>query len=123
MNKRVMPIVEDVASRLFAAEEAIDLALNKSADLAGFMPIARQQIRLSAEVGQDAIECLLSSMKLLSQARRQMIDTHKALAGTQKAARIAPRNFGGFVDKPRGYSAEQEAPVSLSVVGRERLSA
>lgn len=122
LNKMSVPIAANVASKLFAAEEAIDFALNKSAELAGLMPMARQQINLSAEVGQDAIEYLLDSMKRLGEARKHMIDAHKALARTQEAARIAPRNFGGFVDKPRGQ-AVRHSQVSLSLVKKASMSA
>ena len=106
MNRQNFEVAQTMATKLFAAEEAIDAALNKAADLAGFMPMARQEARVSAEVGQDAFEHILESMRMLTEARKSMIDTHGALARTQSSARLAPRNFGGFIDKPRYQEAK-----------------
>lgn len=116
MNRQNIEIAQNVAIKLFAAEEAIDAALNKSADLTGFIPVARQEMKVSAGVGQDAIEHLLESMTMLTQARKRMIEAHAALSRDQEAARIAPRNFGGFVDKPR-YARQ------LEIVTAERRAA
>ena len=119
MNRENILVAQNMASKLFAAEEAIDTALNKAADLAGFMPVARHEARVSAEVGQDAIEHLLESMRMLSEARKRMIDTHGALARTQASARLAPRNFGGFIDKPQF----RDEAHKLSVITAERQAA
>jgi len=119
MNRETIVVAQNMAAKLFAAEEAIDAAINKAADLASFMPMARQEARVSAEVGQDAIESVLESMRMLSEARKHMIETHGALARTQSSARIAPRNFGGFVNKPR-YNA---SATGLAIVAGDREAA
>ncbi len=119
MNRETIIVAQNMATKLFAAEEAIDAALNRAADLASFMPMARQEARLSAEVGQDAIESVLESMKMLSKARKHMIETHGALARTQSSARLAPRNFGGFIDKPR-YKA---SATGLAIVTADLAAA
>jgi len=119
MNRESFAVAQNMATKLFAAEEAIDDALNKAADLASFMPMARQEARVSAEVGQDAIESVLESMRMLSEARKHMILTHGALARTQSSARIASRNFGGFIDKPR-YNA---SAIGLAIVAADRAVA
>jgi hypothetical protein len=98
MNQRI-EVAQNVASRLFAVEEAIDTALACAADLIGTMPHARQQIGVSASVGQPAIEQVIASMSMLAEARRQMVAAHQSLAESAIAARVAPRNFGGFIDK------------------------
>lgn len=107
-------IAQDVAERLLAAEEAIDEALNKTANLVGFIPIARREARVSCEVGQDAIEHIVRTISMLSEARKSIVESHGALDRTHTAARLAPRNYGGFVDKPASASA------TLTVVGRSR---
>jgi hypothetical protein len=106
MRQQNIQVAISVAEKLLAAEEAIDDALNKAADLAGFMPLARRQAHVSCSVGQDAIERVLHSMLRLSEARQSMIETHAALAKTQHAARLAPRNYGGFIDKPERAALE-----------------
>ncbi len=119
MKNDTLAVAEDVATKLFAAEEAIDLALSKAADLASFVPLARQQVRVSADVGQEAIITLLASMATLGEARKQMIEVHGALAKAQKDVRLAPRNFGGFVNKPVQYPRVR----ALSAVPAEEMVA
>lgn len=115
MKQQNHQIAHDVARKLLAAEEAIDAALAKTAELVGFVPIARQQANVSCSVGQDAIEHLVRSISMLSEARKSIVYGHDALADTHTAARLAPRNYGGFVDKPQ--------QASLSVVDQNRSAA
>lgn len=115
MKQQNLQIAHDVAQKLLAAEEAIDAALNKSAELLAYVPLARLEANVSTEVGQDAIEHLVHSMSKLSEARRFMVEGHEALSRTQKAARLAPRNYGGFIDKPQ--------QASLTVVKPARTAA
>lgn len=94
-----LEIARNVAEQLLAAETAIDAALACAAGLVGTMPVARQQARLSAAVGQPAIEHVVASISMLSEARRFMVEAHKELADCRFQARIPPTNFGGFIDK------------------------
>lgn len=94
-------VARQVAQRLLAAEEAIDNALREAAQLAHYMPIARQEVGVSVEVGQEAIEEAIATLSSLSEARRKIMLTHRALAETQASAGLRERNYGGFVDKPR----------------------
>ncbi len=74
---------EQVAESLFAAEAAIDAALACTAKLAGQMPSVRQDARLSALIGQGAIEQAIEAMSALSHARRSICATHKELSLAQ----------------------------------------
>ena len=49
-------IGQEVADRLFAAEHAIDAAIARTAELAGYIPAARSDAGLACEVGQEALE-------------------------------------------------------------------
>jgi O-succinylbenzoate synthase len=100
MKQQVLPIARKVAAKLFAAEDAIDVAFAQTADLAGFLPEARQQARVSAVVGQPAVEQLVRVMAALSEARRVMVETHVAFASLQSDVGLRERNFGGFIEKP-----------------------
>lgn len=113
MTDNRLEIARQVADQLFAAETAIDTALAKTAALAGLMPSVRENARLSALVGQGAVERAIETMAALGEARRKIVETHKQLSITQKQMGLGPLNFGGWVDKP------QFASASLAVVASE----
>lgn len=100
MSKSNLVVARAIAERLLDAEEAVDAAFQKTAELAAYMPRARQEAQTSAALGQDAFERITATMQVLSGARRELIETHQALADIQEKVGLRPRNFGGFVDKP-----------------------
>ena len=69
-----------IAESLFAAEEAIDNALARAAELNGTMVAARTQANLSAVVGQDAFEVSAAAFATLARARSEIVETHKRLS-------------------------------------------
>ncbi|HEX6375200.1 MAG TPA: hypothetical protein VFZ91_05725 [Allosphingosinicella sp.] len=69
-----------VAENLFAAEEAIDAALARVAELNGALVTARTEAKLSALVGQDAFEVAASTFAALARARCDIVETHKRLS-------------------------------------------
>lgn len=79
MLKQRRRIAEQVAACLFEAEAAIDVALAKTASLAGVMPGLRADAGLSALIGQDAVERASEAIAALTQARRAIVETHKEL--------------------------------------------
>jgi hypothetical protein len=100
MSNANLIVARAIAARLLEAEEAVDTAFQKTAELAAFMPVARQQSQTSAGLGQSAFERVTATMQVLSGARRALVETHAALADMQEKVGLRPRNFGGFVDKP-----------------------
>ena len=99
-----MEVARNMASHLMATEEAIDAAIACAAGLAGFMPVARQSVGVSAAVGQPAIEQVIATMTMLGEARRRIVEAHQSLAVSGQQARVPIRNFGGFVDKPGNHA-------------------
>ena len=77
-------VVRGVAAKLHAAEEAIDLAIMKLAELNGELPSARIEAKLSATVCQPAFDLSAQALQSLVQCRRQTIEAHAALADTQR---------------------------------------
>ena len=104
MSNRRLEIARQVADQLFAAEAAIHNALAQTATLAGLMPAIRADARLSALMGQGAIERAIEAISALGQARRSIVETHKQLSITQKQMGLGTVNFGGLVDKPESAS-------------------
>jgi hypothetical protein len=93
MKRRIM--ANKVAAQLFESEAAIDGALGKIAGLAGLLPHARMESRLSAIVGQSAFESIARSLTALTEARREIVDTHHRLVEMQNEAGLRNVSFGG----------------------------
>jgi hypothetical protein len=100
MSKQRRDAATAVAQSLFATETAIDGALSKAAEFVGMMPMARQDARLSAVVGQDAMDHAVSAMSALNEARRAIVAAHKALSDVQAQIGLGPVAFGAAGDKP-----------------------
>lgn len=113
MTDNRIEIARQVADQLFAAEAAIDQALAKTAALAGLMPSVRENARLSALIGQGAVERAIETLSALGEARRKIVETHKQLSITQKQMGLGPLNFGG------GWKESNFAHHALSVATAE----
>ncbi len=100
MLKRRRNAARQLASRLFETESAIDEAISKMADLAGYMPIARVDANLSAVVGQDALSQAALALSALINARGQIVETHNRLADTRDQIGLRETALGGGADKP-----------------------
>ncbi len=100
---------QEVADKLFAAELAIDIAIQRTAELTGTMPEARKNANLAAEVGQEALERAAGTFAVLVQARREIIETHKHLFETQKSIGLGAYAMGGCMDKSQ--SKAEATPV------------
>lgn len=72
-----------VAESLFAAEEAIDAALARVAELNATLVTARMEAKLSAVVGQDAFDVAASTFTALARARCDIVETHNRLSETK----------------------------------------
>jgi hypothetical protein len=90
-----------VAESLFAAEEAIDLALARTAEFNGMLATARREAKLSAVVGQDAFDSAASVFAALARARCDIVETHRRLSETKD--QIGLRTVAiGDLGKPEG---------------------
>lgn len=96
-----------VAASLFAAEEAIDIALAKTAELNGTLAMARGEAQLSAVVGQGAFEMAAATLAALAKARGEIVETHKRLHETKieiglRAVAIGDQGKPNFVPNTTG---------------------
>lgn len=96
---------QNLANKLIAAENAIDLALQRTAELAGAMPQARSDAHYAAEIGQEAMERAVNAIAVLVQARREIVATHKELAETRDRVGLTAFAMGGLMDKPVAVDA------------------
>lgn len=89
-----------VAESLFAAEEAIDAALARVAELNGMLATARMEAKLSAVMGQDAFESAASVFAALARARCDIVETHNRLSETKNQIGLRTVSVGDFGPKP-----------------------
>jgi glutamine phosphoribosylpyrophosphate amidotransferase len=109
MLKQRQDAAEKLAKRLFAAEQAVDEAISKMAELTGYMPIARTDARLSAVVGQDALSEAAESLSALVGARRHLVATHQRLAETRDQIGLRAMAMGSGDMKPPVLASVREA--------------
>jgi hypothetical protein len=93
-------VAQGVADRLFAAEQAIDAAIAKTAELTGYIPGARVEAGLACEVAQEALEYAAESFSALIRARAQIIASHRELNTTKDQIGLRTVSFGGAGAKP-----------------------
>jgi hypothetical protein len=96
MQRRI--VAQEVAQKLGAVEQQIDQALVAAAGLLGALPDARVRARLSAVVGQDALDLVAQATVILSQARGKFVEAHHALAQTGEEIGVG-RVFADAGDK------------------------
>ena len=120
MLKQRRMVAEQIASALFEAEAAIDVALAKTAALTGVMPQLRREAGASALIGQDAVERASQAIMCLAEARRAIVETHKELSIAQTQIGLGAVMLGDpATPKPPPMFAGAEQPQ----VGRRALRA
>ncbi len=82
LNKRRAAAMKVVES-LYAAEDAIDVALAKAAELNSTLVTARAEAEVSTLMGHEAFEVAASAFAALARARADMVETHKRLTDTK----------------------------------------
>lgn len=120
MLKQRVAAAQKIATDLHAAEDAIDQAIIKLAQLASTLPIARIETNMSAVVGQDAVSKVTQAVAAAGQVRQMVTDAHAALSETQRQVGLGERMFGAGMDKPRGQTVPSEAPIANDAVVRLR---
>lgn len=83
-TQRKIAAVRSVASKLHAAEEAIDVAIQRLGELMAEMPAARIDASISATVGQEAFDRVANAMTAISQSRAYTVEAHESLHQTQQ---------------------------------------
>lgn len=97
MRAQRQSIAKHVAERLFAAEEAIDIAAARIAELNVALPLARLDARLSAMIGQNAIQSSASAMLLVAETREKIVTTHANLKQASDAIGLPETSYGDLL--------------------------
>jgi len=101
-------IAQTVANKLFATENAVDTAIIEASKLMGGLIEARQEMRLSAVVGDDAVVKLAAALSALSEARKAVVEAHNELADVKLRVGIRTKLIG-VTDK--NLAADQHETV------------
>lgn len=88
-----------VAESLLAAEQAIDAALARAAELSGTIVTARTEANLSALVGHEAFERSASTFAALARARCDIVETHRRLSETRDRIGLRTVDIGDLPPK------------------------
>ena len=113
MRTKRLEAAKSVAHRLFAAEEAIDLAASRIAELNAAMPLARLSANISAEIGQAAFESSTDALSFLAKARERIVITHRRLKTASDEMGLETVSFGDVIKPPA--SADRAAVPNLRV--------
>ncbi len=104
LNER-FSAAKKIAADLHQAEDAIDEAMIRIAQLAATLPTARRQTNMSAIVGQAAMSKVAHALAAAGEVRQLLTDAHLALTVTQKEVGLGTRMFGAGV-KPAPAGAK-----------------
>lgn len=99
LNER-LSAAKKIASELHQAEDAIDEAMIRIAQLAATLPAARRDINMSAIVGQEALAKVAHALAAAGEVRQLLTDAHISLTVTQKQVGLGTRMFGAGVKPP-----------------------
>lgn len=105
LNERVSA-AKKIAADLHQAEDAIDEAMIRIAQLAATLPTARRDTNMSAIVGQSAMAKVANALAAAGEVRQLLTDAHLALTVTQKEVGLGTRMFGAGVKPPAGKLVE-----------------
>ena len=94
MLKERRMAAEMIATALWDAETAIDVALTKTADFTGKIPALRRQAGASALIGQGAMERASQAVVALAEARRALVEAHKELTLAKGQVGLGAINHG-----------------------------
>ena len=104
LNQRLSG-AKKIASELHQAEDAIDEAMIRIANLAATLPTVRRDTNMSAIVGQEAMAKVAHALAAAGEVRQLLTDAHVALTVTQKQVGLGTRMFGAGV-KPASASLD-----------------
>jgi hypothetical protein len=109
MRTKRIEAAKSVASCLFAAEEAIDIAVTRIAQLNAAMPLARLDANISAIVGQSAFGSCTDALSFVAKAREQIVATHMHLKTAGDQIGLEAVSLGDAI-KPSKASDQAQTP-------------
>ena len=112
-----MIVAQGVANRLFATEKAIDAALGEASGLMGAMVSSREELRMSATVGTDAVAKLAEAVSALAQARGAVVEAHRELEEVKLRLGIRTRMLGEYQKTAAAPAEVRDTAEIRSIAG------
>ena len=107
-----MIVAQGVANRLFASEKAIDAALAESSKLMAEMVGSREELRMAATVGDEAVAKVAEAVAALAQARAAVVASHRELEQVKLRLGIRTRMIGEHQKQEASAPAHVRAVAS-----------
>jgi glutamine phosphoribosylpyrophosphate amidotransferase len=104
---------QSVAKELSIAESSIDETIQSIATLTATMAAARVDARLAIASGQDALLSVANAMRLVSDARGELVRAHGQLLTVQDDMGLKELSFGNMAGCPNGSSTHQAEILQL----------
>lgn len=92
-------VVQGVANKVWATENAIDSAISEASELMVTLMKARQELRAAAMVDDKAARKLGETINLLMEARSAIVESHAEMAEAKLRLGIRTKLVGTY-DKP-----------------------
>jgi hypothetical protein len=96
-------VAQRVATRLFATENAVDVAILEASQLMSAFIEARREIGFAATLGGEAVNKVAIAMSALSAARQACVEAHHELAETKLRLGVRTKMAG---TGPKGYAGD-----------------
>jgi hypothetical protein len=106
LNQR-LTAARSVAEDLFKFEAAVDDAISLGSQLSSCLMTARRDAKLSAVIGQDALDGVIRTLSTIVAARRELIEAHHQLKTVADEIGLRSVAFGDNL-KPPAISAPAE---------------
>lgn len=114
-------IAAQVTVSLHETENAVDAALARASEFLAMLPQARQDARVSASMGHDAVVRVAAAITALTEARAELVAAHEVLADVQRQLGLGETAYGPFIRKPE-YPPKENAQLRdsrLRLVGTD----
>jgi outer membrane protein TolC len=115
LNKR-LSAAKKVATSLFEAEDEIDQAITRTSSLMIKILEARQDAKLPAIIGQEAIEAVGAAVSSLVQSRRDILQAHAGLEVAREQIGVPPQAWGDVFPKPPPSGSEKRESTIRAVI-------
>jgi hypothetical protein len=93
LNQR-MNAARAVAEELFKFEKAVDDAISMGSLLSSRLVTVRSEAKLSAVIGQDALDGVIRSLSTIVAARRELVEAHHHLKTVADDIGLRTVSFG-----------------------------
>lgn len=101
-------VVQGVANKLWATENAMDAAIVEASKLMGAVVEARQDLNVSHIVIDPSVKKVAEAIAAMSQARAALIDAHHAMAEAKLRIGVRTKLIGTVPSEKKDHAISDE---------------